>query len=231
MAFIVEQYTGDRGIQLGCENLIRAMPWGTNWNKIRIGCRVAVNGYATITGTSNTIDQTPHLGFSQGAKGHLSNDCVDTLFMSSLSVGQQAIYSGTPPATYYYVNGAAINYGMYQRVGSTNSQISYAGGQVTFSANPTALRSLWYLQIEKLLTTQLNVTAWVPSASQILINSTRGDYLKGLENEVGPANTTAINFNTSAMTPSTRAYDHVYLGWSHAIPTACFYDFSVVRFY
>jgi len=230
MAFIVEQYTGDKGVQLGCEDLIRAMPWGANWNKIRIGCRLAVNGYASITPTG-IIGQAPMFGFSQGAKGHLSNDCVDTLLMASLSSGQTAFYTGTPPAAYYYVNNSAINYGLYQRVGSTNNQVGYAGGNVTYSAVPTALRSLWYFQIEKLLTTQLIVTVWVPNTTQVLINSTRGDYLKGLENEGGPANTTAISFNSGGMSPSTRAYDHVYLGWSRAIPTACFYDFSVVRFY
>jgi len=60
MAFIVEQYTGDKGVQLGCEDLIRAMPWGANWNKIRIGCRLAVNGYASITPTG-IIGQAPCL--------------------------------------------------------------------------------------------------------------------------------------------------------------------------
>jgi hypothetical protein len=230
MAFIVEQYTGDRGIQLGCENLIRAMPWGANWNKIRIGCRVAVNGYASITGVSTTINQIPVVGFSQGAKGHLSNDCVDTVYMTSLTVSQIAIYTGTPPAAYYYVNGSAINYGLYQRVGSTSTNQSYSGGQITYSAVPTALRSLWYLEIAKYLTNQLTVNVWVPNSTQALINSTRGDFLKGLENEVGPANTTLTTFNTGVLSPSTRAYDHVFLGWSHAIPTACYYYFSVFRF-
>jgi len=107
--------------------------------------------------------------------------------MASLSSGQTAFYTGTPPAAYYYVNNSAINYGLYQRVGSTNNQVGYAGGNVTYSAVPTALRSLWYFQIEKLLTTQLIVTVWVPNTTQVLINSTRGDYLKGLENEGGPA--------------------------------------------
>jgi hypothetical protein len=96
---------------------------------------------------------------------------------------------------------------------------------------PTALRSLWYLEIAKLSTNQLTVNAFIPAPAQVVINSTRGDFLKGLENELGPANTTAVGFNTGVLSPLTRAYDHVFIGWSHAIPTTCFYDFSVVRFY
>lgn len=230
MAFIVEQYTGDKGIQLGCENLIRAMPWGANWNKIRVGCRVATNGYGSISMPSTSLPPSPVLGFSQGAKGHLSNDCVDTCYSSTISV-QSGIYTGTPPAAYYFVNGGTINVGFFQRVGSTSTMQGYSGGQICYSAVPTALRSLWYFQVEKSATTQLSVSIFMPNSTQVLINSTRGDFLKGLENEGTPANTSVVGFATGALTPSTRAFDHAFIGWSHAIPTTCFYDFSVIRFY
>lgn len=234
MAFIVEQFTSDRGIQLGHEALIRAMPWGANWNKIRVGCRVAVNGYAGINAPSGLPQYPPHpvLGFSQGPYSNISDDAVDVVFCAPLTVGQTSNWLGSAPANYYALaNAVTSNIAFYQRSGATITQRNYNSAVLCFSANPTALRSAYYLTIEK-SGSVLSVTLHAPNAAQVLIDYTRGDFLKGLENEAAPANLALVNIaTTSSLVPSTRAYDYAFINWTKAVPTACFYDFSVVRFY
>ena len=50
MASIVENIIGDRALQLGSEEFVRKMAIGNNWNKLRLGMRVLVNGTGDIVG-------------------------------------------------------------------------------------------------------------------------------------------------------------------------------------
>lgn len=226
MAFIVEQFTGDRGVQIAVEDVIRPFSFGTNWQKIRVGCRFAVNGYSTVS-------TAPRLGVCTGNNAALSGSTVDAFWMNYFSTQLGVTYQGTPPNNYLYQSAAAFNSPTQQRVGSTTTNATNINVQPAFSANPTVLRSGWLFDITKGTVGASGITCqqWHMSAAQVVVDMSRGSFLAAMENESAPSGLTGTSV-TAVTLPLrfNKDWDSMFIGWGRSTPTMCFYDMCVVRF-
>lgn len=238
MAFIVEQFTGDRGIQIGVEDVMRPFAFGTDWQKIRIGCRCAINGYAGLGNTTlyNTFSGGPRLGVCTGSLGALSASAVDAVWASPWRTGL-VVLAGTPPLVYYAGAAATQPYvRCYQRVGSTTTEFgnsSLSGSLVCVSANPTVLRSNYFLDITKGQVGNSTIAAviWMQTSVQVVNDRTQGDFLAAMENETAPTLTSQRSMSSTTLpTRFVKDWDTALVGWTRSTPTMCVYDLCVVRF-
>lgn len=231
MAFIVEQLVGDRGIQIGNEEIIRPFSFGTNWNKIRVGMLFAVNGFSSFpTGVF------PIIGICTGNDAMNSPNCVDAVFHRYTYPLGQFLYSGTPPANYYGMSGTSSNLA-FQRVGSTNTQF---GAGISwwsqFSANPTNQRTGYMFTITKgavgSATIQYDVIYHVSGGTAGATDVSRGTFLLGMETEAGAVAPMTYSSVTNPSLPLrfVKDWDSMFINWNRATPTMCVYCMSVVRF-
>lgn len=229
MAFIVEQFAGDRGIQLGVESLIRPMQFSTNWTKIRVGARWSLNGYA-VPGTS----ASPVIGICLGNTASVSNACVDAVYVPLFN--PNALYfGGTTPAYFVASGGGANNQYATQRVGAVSTTFgSISSTTPAIACNPSALQCAFFVDIQKsAATNQLTIGTFYPNSTQVLNNLSRSNYLALVESETTTLATwltlgTAVTGTLPIRT--TRDWDSAFVGWVRSTPTLCVYDITVVRF-
>lgn len=228
MAFIVEQFTADRGVQLGVESFTRAFPWGVSWNKIRIGCRLAINGSSTIPTSADPWGNVPMVGICTGPEAWASSVTVDALGVNPVNT-LSVTYSGSAPNFFYDVGSNNITF--RQKVGDTANYLgNYATSRICVSANPTALRTPLLLDIIKTSATQAKLTWWFANNTQVLIDCTRSNFMSMMENENAPINLTS-GTQTLTLVRQVEDWDSLFLHWGRAVPTSTFYDISAVRFY
>jgi hypothetical protein len=227
MAYLVEQFTGDRGVQLGVESFTRALPWGSNWTKMRIGCRLATNGTATIPAYN-----FPLIGVCTGPEAWASSVTVDAVAWTPLNMSYaNAVWSGSAPNYFYDYNGGTYNQCLQQKIGTTINYLgTYTGIRFCWSANPTALRSALMLDITKTSATNVDPKVWVPTNLQVIIDCPRSNFLAMMENESAPVNVSGYT-QTYPLVRQVKDWDSVFFHWGHAVPTTTFYDMTAVRFY
>lgn len=236
MAFIVEQFVGDRGIQLGVEDVIRPFSFGTNWSKIRLGVRWAANGYAKIPDGPTLQPQVlPGIGVCTGNNAMYSGTCTDAVLIPIWTVGSATTYAGTAPNNYYTQAGAVAPL-IQQRTGSTT--IAGTGGFSTvtgssISANPTLLRGGFFWDITKGTIGAAGITtggAYI-TAAQAVVDMSRGTFLANMENESGCTGSTFVTGGAGSLpTRFVKDWDSMFVHWIRAVPTLCVYDMTVVRF-
>lgn len=238
MAFIVEQYTGDQGIQIGAEDVIRPFSFGTNWQKIRIGCRLALNGYGSLGDTSlygAAQAGGPRLGVCTGSLGALASSTTDAVW-GSYWANFDIVIAGTAPLRYYRPSsGSALFFFKgFQRVGTTST--IFGSSSVTtpsFSANPTALRSNYFIDFTKgtIGNSTIVMTFWYNTVANVVSDRTQGDFLAAMENEAAPALMSAYSLSSPTLpTRFVKDWDSMLVGWTRSTPTMCVYDICVVRF-
>ena len=96
MAFIL-QNSDDRRIQVGGEELLRPLSFGTNWTRLRVGYRFRLNASFTIPAGILMV------GLCQGAQGFLSPSTTDYLGMQVGNVVAGVIWTMTTGGAYPYV--------------------------------------------------------------------------------------------------------------------------------
>lgn len=227
MAYIVEQYTGDRGIQLANEEIIRPFSFGTNWQTIRVGIRCACNAYTALT----AVDF--RLGVCTGTVASYGTP-VDAIWMPLWQTAATLTYFGTPPFVTQSQESSLGTVGG-QRVGSTTSSLgSFTLLRSTCSSNPTVLRSLWFVQITKGVVGNSSL----PDMTSLFRNSTgsgqtdatRADFLALME---APGTPTTMIAATNAPTLPIRFvkdWNAMFVAWPRSTPSLCIYDMAVVRF-
>lgn len=226
MAYIVEQFAGDKGIQLANEEVIRPFSFGTNWSVIRIGIRMAVNAYSALS----AIDF--RLGICTGSVASYGSP-VDALWYPLWQQAATLTYAGSPPTQSQESSLGTVG---YQRVGTTSSNIGSATVlRPVCSSNPTVLRSLWFVQI-----TKGTVGAAAFGMDSIFRRSdggfsttdaTRGDFLAYMETSGTPATMFALSVATTGLPLRTaKDWNAMFVAWPRSTPSLCIYDMSVVRF-
>jgi hypothetical protein len=230
MAFIVEQFVGDRGIQLGAEDVIRPFSFGTNWSKLRLGVRWAANGYAKIPD-----GVLPGIGVCTGNNAMYSGVCTDAVLLPCWTVGAASTYIGTAPSNFYTQAGSNAPL-IQQRTGSTTVTGSGGFSSTTgssISANPTLLRGGFFWDITKGTIGAAGITtggAYI-SAAQAVVDMSRGTFLANMENEAGCTGSTFVAGGAGTLpTRFVKDWDSMFVHWIRAVPTLCVYDMTVVRF-
>lgn len=228
MAYIVEQFTGDKGIQLANEEIIRPFSFGSNWQTIRIGIRCACNAYTALS----SIDF--RLGVCTGSVASYGNP-TDALWFPLWSTSATLVYFGTPPNVTQSQE-SSLGVPLYQRVGGTTS--TAGSGTVlrsTCSSNPTVLRSLWFVEITKgtvgsSTLTQLS-SIFRNSTGSGQTDATRGDFLSFMETSGTPTTMVAVALGATVLPIRfVKDWNAMFVAWPRSTPTVCIYDMAVVRF-
>lgn len=229
MAFIVQEFVGDNSVQLAAEDLVRQMPWGTNWGKIRVGVRFAVNA-TTSLGNPNPMPDINRFGICTGPEGSFSSVATDVISVFPLSLSWAYNYGGVAPYNWISVNSGSANFYSYQKVGASWFNGGNVGGySMTASAYPTVWRSPWYYDFTKISATVLGVVAYGPTTAQ-LIDCTPSTFLDSMERENGPWNVSGASL-TMNLTRQVRDWDSVYFSGIRNVPATVLFDMAVVRFY
>lgn len=231
MASIVENITGDKALQLGNEEFVRKMTIGNNWNYLRIGYRVIVNGTANIT--------APRLyaGLNNGDQNTFaSSACDGWIGMGpNPTLANNWIYN--VGGYYAYGQGAAAPFGLYaKKLGSTTTE-AIAGAQLNhYIAAAGSGPSLLFVDI--LRTSSSTYTIYFRSAGvtgAATTTTTFYDLLRSMEDEAAGNYATAFMSSTPATSLSVTGMpsnlDTVSLYWNKSTPTVEISDLSIVRFY
>lgn len=227
MAWVVQQFSSDSGIQVGIEDVVRPMPWGTNWTKMRVACRIACNAVATIPYT--TFYPVPRVGVCTGSQSWVSPACVDALSFGGVNGGNwSSVLGGAAPNNYLITNGGLVNIGPWQKIGTVLNPFSYTGGYFLWSANPTALRTALFLDVLKTGASTATITLYAPSTAQV-IDTSRSAYLLMAESDT-PANLSGAAVAVT-LVRTAKDWDTAYWGWCRAVPSAVFFDMTLIRFW
>jgi hypothetical protein len=232
MAFITETIVGDHRIQLGSEDLVRQMGFGSNWQKIRIGMRLAV--YDTIGDLSAT---SLVIGVCQGVSNAFTSvNCTD--FIGGCIPGP---FDGA--VTWTRTAGAPVSYvianGYCHAIKKTGAAFPSTGaGTAVQGANPQA-RYFSAMPGSSHTTVLCDITKGttygvVIGTSSTIADVTRAAFLLQMENEATPAvmnSMSLVSYGSSIAYSGAGLFDSVNIRWARSTPTIEISDLTVVRFY
>lgn len=220
MAYLVEVYANDKGIQIGAEEIIRALPFGPYWTKVRVGVLGACYASSSLLWTVAL-----QAGVCTGAKAALEPDCIDAVYAGNLG------YSGSYPpvlsGTHLYTSQTLATQ-VWQKVGPTAYYTSGASVSGTrFSATPNAYRSVFTVDITKSTTT--NQIVLTTGCQTTTTDISRNQFLINMDTEASPPNTT-LSATTVTLVRTARDWNAAFVFWPLSAPAAVIYSMAVTRF-
>ena len=234
MADIVQTIVGDNALRLGNEEFVRPLSFGTNWNFLRIGCRLAFNGTANIT-TARF-----HIGLCVGSTDTFKSDsCVQHVGGAIGPGGPRTLVYDSVNLAYYATssyNGSAV-----QKVGTTITDYTCPNGGYAeyFGATSAGRTSVFWSDFKKIGGNQIIVRnlfvngavpyANVPTFWDMLYNmedqEIATDYAKRFSyDSVGPLT------STQTVTCTRVDMDTLSIYWNKASPTVELSDVCVLRY-
>jgi hypothetical protein len=221
MANIVENIIGDKALQLGNEEFIRQLSFGTDWQRLRIGLRWGVNMSATLA--------TPEfiIGLCAGTTyGYRSASTVEFIG-STLAHGSVAwTYVAGPPA--YFTCGWYRN---YLKVGATTTTVQSNSAGHYGPILPT--RGFLCLDVVKrTAANQLSVSVSQPyNVPTVQTDASQDTFFRLMEVDIlpwiGSYNGSPIAFAYNG----TYQFDSVNIAWNDNTNTVEISDLCVTRFY
>ena len=236
MAYIVKNIgLGDNRLQIGAEEILRQMPWGTRWTYIRIGLRFFVH----VNEPFDFFDFS--LGVVQSPYGKTTLNCLDAFGVNwnpSGGMGNVGAmgYTVSPPTNYW--NNAATGCYLFRKSGSTMTGALSSSGKAYWPGAPygNSTVSACYVDLTKTATGGTS-TGWAPAtAANAMLNVTRAQHIANFDTEAAPnvVSGTAMGSVSPALTlafTSNQLWDTVSLVWSRSTPVMDVHDLSVSRFY
>lgn len=230
MAYICEFYVGDKALQIGNESLVRALPFGPIWTKIRVGISLNFNLFSSprlpaIMAQPWGVNQ----GVCTGVNNTHSNDTVDAVFSGVFpdsnsyfpvlyTAGYLAPITNVTARSYQRVGARAISIG-------TNSGMGAANYRYSARIN---VRSSFFVDVEKTSATTVNVTNWWPTA---FTDVDPNAFLRALENEASPSNMNSGSTGAVALTLRTaQDWNACFFSSVWSVPTINVYRWAVARF-
>lgn len=215
MASIVENFIGDRAVQLGNEEWVRKMPWGNAWNYLRVGlwCRI----FGTQSTTPLTLLQ---IGINNGDQNTFnSNNCAGYVgtnlsHPSTASFGYEAVNKRYASGS-TYVNGFVTKTGAtatYSLVAGTTGVCYVAGAN---SPTPSIIMADFIRASASSYTPYMYFTT--AAQFNILQPARFYDYLRTLDDGTYAGNfVTTGNGSTLGSLPSNM--DTISIFWNRNIP-------------
>ncbi len=111
MAWIFDRFVNSRRFQMGREELLRPLPFGTDWTRLRIGIRYSVNDSArSAYVTAGNYGYCTYLGIQQGTGSFLNSTVADwigggNIGSNALPNGQLNSYNAGSPGYYTMAQG------------------------------------------------------------------------------------------------------------------------------
>ena len=225
MSSILETISGDRRLELKNEEVVRRMLFGAKWRKIRIGCRVTLNG-------------TVNIGNPQFGMGVCAGNSAFKAGTVNVSFGfmcpqftQPFTYNAGPPA--YFSTPANGCSGMSKVGASTTlSALNMSANQPMIAATSATPHMFAATITRDGSVLNLNTMMGASTAGQVQAGMSQLDFLRNMESEilVVPAtNNTVYNAVSFSLTNQTEL-DYAFIYWSHDVPTLEISDWLVIRF-
>lgn len=230
MAYIVQNVSlADQRIQLGAEELIRGLDFGTNWGKVRIGMRVAVQANSSFTGLDFAV------GVCQGNKGYTATDTVDAVGARTGAIANPMSVTWTYNAN-GYVSHNFVGPFVFRKVGSQIVSSTFGGSYAAYMAaqpNVNTVRTGYYVDITK-SAGAITVSTWRPaSAIPAQTDCSRYAHLVNMETE-NAISVAGQGYNTDGLVLSiggSQAWDSLFVSWSRLMPVIEINDLTVLRYY
>lgn len=230
MANIVENILGDKALEIGGEEFVRKLSFGSAWNKIRIGMRFVVNGSANIPAPRRLV-----MGLCEGDQfTYLSGSCL-----SFAGIGWGLNNGGA-----WAYNGASGYYGMYAG-GSVSYVLSKVGASLTETS--TSNNSTHYVKtglsgtphmllvdLTRASASSYTVRGYAPDGTDILTIPAWLNFMQGVEIEEWETATLGVyvaRLNTATASGLNYNLDTLSIYWSLASPTIEINDVCVLRYY
>lgn len=230
MATIVENISGDKALQMGNEEFVRKLGYGTNWTKLRLGCRMWVNGVTDVV--------TPRfqMGLCVGdVNTFASSSCIQYVGSTTNTTGNitynagllSFFYQASGNSPYVTKVGASATYNMFAGAGHSPGNYAAAGSGRTV---------IVVTDITKASATSVTIRVGYTSDADYANIPVTYHLLRTLDDEVGTSTFTASYFDWLVLRTITGMsnvvdLDTVSIYWSHSTPTVEVHDIVAVRFY
>jgi hypothetical protein len=234
MAFIVQRLTEQR-LQLGREDLLRPVTFGSNWNVIRIAALIQVNLASLLR--QPTSAPLISLGMATGPSGILGSTT------SAIGAGPGSWtawdWAFQTSGGAYYLTSAAPGATTFQKVGSVFTTSYNSGSTALLPALPVPGSSA--IQRAPIIVdiargtyvtgnpTPITVDLWLPTTAAGILDLNLATFYERIQGLTTITNMTRlVGLSFSATQPLTQ--DHAFLSWSYATPTLEVCAFTVIRF-
>ena len=230
MASIVETISGDRALQLGNEEFVRKMAIGNNWNKLRLGMRVLVNG------TGDIVGPRLQMGVCSGDTNTFASTTCTGYVGASLNprnTGNMTYSAGV----YQYGQAAAVSPALsVKKLVNTVTEANIGATADGFLPSATlGSAALCFVDIVRTSSSSYTVT-WQRCSTSAMASLATAFYtlLRAGEDEnlstafSATYTTTAV---TVAVTGLPAVMDTLSIYWNKSTPTVEISDISVIRFY
>jgi len=230
MASIVETISGDRALQLGNEEFVRKMEIGNNWNKLRLGMRVLVNG------TGNIVAPRLQMGVCSGDTNTFASTTCTGYAGASLnprSAGNMTYSAGV----YTYGQAAIVNCALsVKKLVNTVTEVAFGTLDDGFLPSATlGTVALYFVDIVRFSASSYTVNWSRCSLAQAQIATTFYTLLRAGEDE-NLSTTFSTTYTIKTVTGITvtglpSVMDTLSIYWNKSTPTVEISDISVIRFY
>jgi hypothetical protein len=222
MAFIVEPIALDRALQLGNEEFIRPMSFGTNWSKIRIGVVAALNATQGLRQAGFLMGVCAGAGSSW--KTVNTSEFVGVHFGATVENSTYAYVLG-PPA---YFTQAGVSVPSVTKLAGVVSNRGGANTTAYFGAMPSTTRVAYFLDITKGSSYIVNAL-WPNSIANAQADNSIATFIANMETDGTPTNTASLGAQTFAYAGA-GLLDTLNLSWNHSTPVMTIFAIAVCRF-
>lgn len=233
MAAIVETLLNDRRIVLAAEEIIRPIPWGNNWNQMRIGIRFALYG-AHFGSIPTVFGFTLYGGLTfcvcNGPQGWYTDrpkDVIGLKFPISTTTMTNTVYTTSPP---YYTAGNTSCGAIRKGPAGVLQNATITPQATLISSAPHLVRNIMMVTITKAATPTIALHS-PTTAGQVQADVTRPLFLYAM-GATTPSTTYVTNpaAGNLTYTGGDLTFDHVAVGWSKYVPGIEITDIAVSRF-
>lgn len=232
-----------RHLQIGNEEVLRAFPWGTNWNTVRVGVMFAINGAGPlVTAGANIPNAVFGLGMCAGATGGWRSPSANWLGITSANVAGGTALTLTKGAPSFWSSATANAFwsnvnGVYTALTGAANTMSFGStwNIVPTQANyPPGLFVQWMFQVAKPINPPQTGTAGVYNSFHTAVtqvtNVTRDNFFQGMCTTTAGTGLTASNaLSATYAQVGSWPYDTLSIHWNKATPAIDIVEVAAVR--
>ena len=221
MAYIFEFIPGEKAIQLGQEQVIRALPFGPNWTRLRISVLFSINGTSGFA-----AGRTLYAGVCTGAKAVYDTDCIDALYSGCFGDSTASSYNASG---YITTGGSGYSTGPFQKVGDTSQMFT---NTLVFSAMKVAAPPSLYrtLNMWDFIKNTDGTMSYYGYYFSTLTDTARAAYTLAVEATTTPTGMASANQSAACPLRTVKDWNAAFFSWNLSVPTVNVYAFTVTRF-
>lgn len=230
MANIVENIIGDKALELGGEEFVRKLSFGSAWTKIRIGMRFILNGSANIAPPRRLV-----MGLCEGDQfTYLSGSCLSFAGIGwGLNNGGSWTYDGAN-GRYAMYAGGSVSY-VLAKVGASLTETSTVNSVARYiKTGISGTPHMMLVELTRASASSYTVRGYAPDSTDISTIPAWLNFMRSMAIEHWEAATLGVYVsqgNNATASGLTSNLDTLSIYWSLASPTIEISDLCVLRFY